>query len=284
MLQLTQATGGQITGVISIVELDSSGRVKADTSSITAGTLAGDQLTLTMHPGIFGTNISGTRTGNTIRLQNVDQEGHVLSSTFTRGSASGFSTCANQLQQKSAIIELNSNLTSQIQQFRQTEHDAEMWIQNAQLHASRIPAAEDHYNQIQNAMQKLIEREKNTPDPIDRSQLSIDVNQKSIDGDLFDIDVNQAWGWPVEEQLKTIAQQLASCSATCDQGGAERPGTEPNTKDEWESGCRNIRAEQANFQSIARKVIEQRSELKTYQVRAKSLREATFKQAEKLAQ
>ncbi len=284
MIQLTQSTGGQITGVVSVVELDSSGSVKADTSSITGGTLDGTQLTLTLHPGIFGTNISGTRVGNTIRLQSVDREGHVSSSAFTRSSASGFSTCANQLQQKSAIIKLNSSLTSQIQQFRQTAQDAEVWIQNAQLHASRIPAAEDHYNQIQNAMQKLIERERSTPDPVDRSLISVDVNQKNIDGNLLDIDVDQAWGWPLEAQLKTITQQLESCALTCDQGGAERPGTEPTTKDKWQSECQSIRTEQVNFQSIAQKVMEQRSELKTYQAKAKSLRETTVTQAERLSQ
>jgi hypothetical protein len=284
MLQLTQATGGQITGVVSVVELDSSGGVKADTSSITGGTLDGAQLTLTLHPGMFGTNISGTRTVNTIRLQSVDREGRVSSSVFTRGSVSGFSTCTDQLRQKSAIIEMNSNLSSQIRQFSQTAHDAEAWIQNAQLHASRIPTAEGHYNQIQDKMQKLVERERSIPDRVDRSQLSNDVNQTSIDGDLFDIDVNQTWEWPIEGQLKTITQQFANCAAICTQRAAERPGIEPSTRDKWEGGCRNILAEQSNFQSIAQKVMEQRSELKTYQAKAKSLRETTVKQANGLAQ
>jgi hypothetical protein len=284
MLQLTQAGTGQITGVISIVELDSSGRVKTATSSITAGTLDGEQLTLTLHPGIFGTNISGTKTGNTIRLQSVDQDGHVSFSTFIRSSASGFSTCTNQLQQKSAIIELNSNLNSQIEQFRQTEHDAEVWIQGAQLHASRIPTVKDHYNQIQNAMLKLIEREKSTPDPVDRAQLSIDVNQKSIDGDLLDIDVHQTWSWPIEAQLKTITQQLLNSTVVCDHGEAERPGVEPTTKAKWESECQNVRTAQANFQSISQKIMEQRSDLKTYQDKEKSLRESTVQQAQNLAQ
>ena len=284
MLQLTQANGGQITGVVSVVEIGILGNVKADTSSITGGTLDGAQLTLTLHPGMFGTNISGTRVGNTIRLQSVDRDGRISSSIFTRGSISGFGTCADQLQQKSAIIKMNSNLSLQTRQFSQTAKDTEAWLQNAQLHASRIPTAEDNYNQIQDEMQKLVERERSTSDRGDRFQISLDVNQKRIDGDLFDIDVNQTWEWPIEDRLKTIAQQLENCVTTCNQRDAEKPGTEPTIKDQWESGCRNILAEQSNFQSIAQKVMEQRSELKTYQVNAKSLRETTVKQAEKLAQ
>jgi hypothetical protein len=283
MLQLTQATGGQITGVVSVVELDSSGSVKADTSSITGGTLDGAQLTLTLHPGMFGTNISGTRVGNTIRLQSVDRDGRISSSIFTRSSVSGFGTCADQLQQKSTIIKMNSNLSSQIRQFSQTVHDAEAWIQNAQLHASRIPTADGHYSQIQEEMQKLVERERSTLDRGDRFQISLDVNQKRIDGDLFDIDVNQTWEWPIESQLKTITQQLAGCATTCNLRDAEKPGTEPTIKDQWESGCRNVLAVHANFQSIAQKVMEQRSELKAYQAKAKTLREATVTQAESLA-
>ncbi len=284
MLQLTRATGGQITGVVSVVALDSSGQVKSDTSSITGGTLDGEQLTLTLHPGIFGTNISGTMAGNTIRLQSVDGHGRVSSSTFTRGSVSDFSTCAGQLQQKSAIIELNANLASQVRKFSQTAHEAEAWIQNAQLHVGRIPTAEGHYKQIQDEMQQLVERERRTSGSVDRSQISVDVNQKSIDGDLFDIDVNQAWEWPIEDQLKPINQQLAGCVTTCSLKGAEMPGTNPTIKDQWELSCRAILAEQSNFQAVAQKIIEQRSELKAYQAKAKSLRESTVKQAEKLAQ
>jgi hypothetical protein len=269
MLQLTQATGGQITGVVSVVELDSSGSVKADTSSIMGGTLDGAQLTLTLHPGMFGTNISGTRVGNTIRLQSVDRDGRISSSLFTRGSVSGFGTCTDRLQQKSAIIKMNSNLSSQIRQFSQTVHDAEAWIQNAQLHASRIPTADGHYSQIQDEMQKLVERERSTLDRGDRFQISLDVNQ--------------TWEWPIESQLKTITQQLADCATTCNLRDAEKPGTEPTIKDQWESGCRNVLAVQANFQSIAQKVMEQRSELKAYQAKAKTLREATVTQAESLA-
>jgi hypothetical protein len=284
MLQLTQATGGQITGVVSVVEIGILGNVKADTSSITGGTLDGAQLTLTLHPGMFGTNISGTRVGNTIRLQSVDRDGNISSSIFTRSSVSEFGTCADRLQQKSAIIKMNSDISLQIQKFSQTAKDTEEWIQNAQLHASRIPTAEDHYNQIQDEMQKLVERERSTSDRVDRSQLSVDVNQKSIDGDQFDIEVNQTWEWPIEGQLKTITKLLADCATTCNQRDAENAGTEPTIKDQWESGCRNMQIEQSNFQSIAQKVMEQRSELKAYQANAKSLRETTVKQAEKLAQ
>lgn len=283
MLQLTQATGGQITGVVSVVEIGILGNVKADTSSITGGTLDGAQLTLTLHPGMFGTNISGTRVGNTIRLQSVDRDGSISSTIFTRGSVSEFGTCADRLQQKSAIIKMNSNLSSQIRQFSQTAHDAEAWIQNAQLHASRIPTAEGHYTQIQDEMQKLVDRERNTLDRGDRFQISLDVNQKRIDGDLFDIDVNQTWEWPIESQLKTISKQLSDCTTTCNLKDVEKPGTEPTIKDQWESGCRNILLEQSNFQSIAQKVMEQRSELKADQAKAKTLREATVTQAESLA-
>jgi hypothetical protein len=123
-----------------------------------------------------------------------------------------------------------------------------------------------------------------TSSSVDRSQISVDVSQKSIDGDQFDIEVNQTWEWPIEGQLKTITQQLADCATACSLRGAEMPGTNPTIKDQWESGCRNILAEQSNFQAVAQKIIEQRSELKTYQAKAKSLREATVAQAEKLAQ
>jgi hypothetical protein len=84
MLQLTQANDGRITGVFTGLELKN-GELEPETMSITGGTLDGEQLTLTLNPGVLGGNISGTFKGGTIRLQSMASNGAVMSSTLERG-------------------------------------------------------------------------------------------------------------------------------------------------------------------------------------------------------
>ena len=254
-----QATGGQITGVLSIVQLPTgSGKVKGDTSSITGGTLDGSQLTLTLHPGIFGTNISGTREGNTIRLQDVDRSGKVSTSVLIRGSVDGFSRCSNQLQQTAATIALNAELEDQTQHFIRTVHDAEAWLLNAQLHESRIPLTEAHYREIQEEMQKLVEKERRTRDQYDRSSLSFDVRGKGYDGHGFDTDVNSLWDWDILGHVDGLTKRLTKDAELCQ---LKNSGADPSTRERWETACRDASAERSKFDSVSKEILEQRSRL-----------------------
>ena len=58
MLQLTETENGQITGVVASVELKADGRLNSGQASITGGAADADQVTLTVHSFLFGTNVS----------------------------------------------------------------------------------------------------------------------------------------------------------------------------------------------------------------------------------
>ena len=82
MLQLTETNNGQISSVVSWLELEKSGEVKRGQKAV-SGSADGNQITFKIGSGlesfIFGTTVAGTVTGNTIKLQNVDAHGSVAS-------------------------------------------------------------------------------------------------------------------------------------------------------------------------------------------------------------
>ncbi len=258
MLQLTQASD-KITGTLSTAEI-SGDTVKGKTTPITGGALDGAQLTLTFNSGWMSTNLSGIRDGDTVTLQRVGDEGDVLTSTYKRGSVAEFTGCADQLQQ-------NAKLAAQV---KKAGHDAEEWMRNAKLHAERLPNVRANYVRIQARMQELVEREKKTSNRQYRAEIFKDVVEKLKDGEELDADVYKVWDEGIKGQLSPVAVQLVSVrAAICNQG---------------EDKCRLYEAAWSKLSSVSNPIMQQMTELKTYQAHAKTLREATFAEAERLAQ
>jgi hypothetical protein len=77
MLQLTETNNGQLSGVLSHVELRQDGSVSSEQTPVD-GTVDSHQLTIkfpTILSFITGKSLSGTINGNTIHLQTVDSSG-----------------------------------------------------------------------------------------------------------------------------------------------------------------------------------------------------------------
>jgi hypothetical protein len=88
MLQLTETDNGQLSGVLSHVELKPDGGVSSKQTPV-SGTSDAGQLTLkfpTILSFISGKSLAGTISGNTIHLQIVDPGGNVFSEEFSRST------------------------------------------------------------------------------------------------------------------------------------------------------------------------------------------------------
>jgi hypothetical protein len=99
MLQLTQTDNGQITGVVSIVEINSEGKIDSRQRSVN-GALDNGQIMLSFSSGLNTTALAGTVNGNSIALQHVDPQGGVDSLVFARASAAQFKTYADEMKAK----------------------------------------------------------------------------------------------------------------------------------------------------------------------------------------
>jgi hypothetical protein len=109
-MQLTQGEHGAISGVIDETELRDDGRLHSERTTIASGTVDGDQLTLTLHSNLFGSNIGGTVGWNTIKLQFVGRNGTAESVEYRTSSASTFKKYTEQLKDKADGVVLSANL------------------------------------------------------------------------------------------------------------------------------------------------------------------------------
>src|SRR5580765_4409486 len=97
MLQLTQTSNGQVSGVFTSVELKEQGEIKAEQTTVSGSVDAG-QVTLTFGSFIFANTLAGTFNGNSIRLQITDSKGNVTSPVLVRGTADEFKRYADSLK------------------------------------------------------------------------------------------------------------------------------------------------------------------------------------------
>ena len=98
MLQITQTSTGQITGVLSRVMVDEKYKVSNTRSPITAGQIDKDQLTLV----VGDTYIGGTVDGDTITFQTVAPNGF-SKNTFKKSTGEEFLKCSIRLH-NSALL------------------------------------------------------------------------------------------------------------------------------------------------------------------------------------
>jgi len=275
MLRLTQTGNGQVTGVLSSIQLEPKGDITSHQTPVTGVTDA-DQLTLG--------NMAGTIRGNTIQLQWVDSKGNVATSVFVRGTPDDFKGYADQLKSKGRGIVLSAQLTEGAQHFRQTVQSAEEWIGNAELHADRIPRAKAAYEEIENQMRSLVAQERSAPHgSVARTQISITVGQADITGGQFDIQVNQTWDFEIEEPGTGLYRNFANWDGNC--GGADQMrsrGASPQSIEAWQGGCRQALAEREKFIPTYKRIMEQRVQLKLFQSAAEARRKALVDEANRI--
>jgi len=285
MLQLTQTSDGQISGVLSHVELKSDGSVSSEQSPVN-GTADAGQLTLKF-PGVLsfisGKSLAGTTSGNAIHLQIVDSNGNVSSETFEQSSASQFKVYADEMKSRGQSIAYNAKLLNLAREYRETAANAENWIANAQAHAQKIPNAKADYDRIESQMHSLVERERQTLDSVSRSQLSVAVTQADIAGEQVDIQVQQVWDFGIGDSGVKLEKEFTGWDGNCgtDQQLRKRGATDQAIS-AWDHACKQVAAERAKFEPIYKQMLEQRAELKSFQATAQVHRKALVDQANKM--
>ena len=286
MLQLTETNNGQISGVLSWVELKSDGQVTSEQAPVT-GVVDADQVTLNIRAGLLsflgGNSVAGTVTGSTIQLQTVDSKGTVASHAFARGTVAEFTTYADQLKSKGEGIALSRKLMDGAQQFRQTVADAEQWVANAELHAQRIPGVKTRYQEIERKMQSLIATERATHNSVTRSQISVTVNQGDITGEQVDIHLDQVWDINIGEPGTRLRNEFAKWDGKCGESAElKKHGASAQSAEAWESACKQALGEREKFDPIFKRIMEQRAELKSFQVAAQARRKAIVGEANRI--
>jgi hypothetical protein len=281
MLQLTQTDNGQISGVLSSVEVQPEGNVKSDQRPVT-GSIDSDQLTLNIGSFLLRTNLAGTVSGNMIRLQMTDSKGNITSAVFVRGTAGEFKRCADDLKAEGERIVLSKKLVKGAQEFRETMLKAENWISNAELHVQRIPRVKDAYEKIEHRMQLLVDRERVTLDAVTRSQISVEVGQGDITGDQTDIQVGQIWDITIGYEGSDLHKTFASWDGNCQVSDFQRRGATAESIAAWQSGCEGALKERRKFEATLKRVTDERAGLKSFQVAAQSHRKALLEQATRI--
>lgn len=293
MLQLTQTANGQITGVYDYAALDSGGEVSSNQIPITNGVLDGNQLTLTVNGGILGFfpdslghNIAGILEGNTIRLQIVGSGGDIATMVATRSSPGEFETYTDQLKVKGEGISFNAKLLKDSQELRLTTQNAEQWTSNAEVDAQKISSLEKRYQEIEDKMHSLVVREHSTTNSVERSQISVAVNQMDFSGISLDNTVNYLWDVQIENSgaglYKSFANWRGNCGDPDDLRARYDHGASAQTVETWESACKQALAERESFVPTYKQIMERRAQLKSFQATAEGHRQALLNEASRV--
>jgi hypothetical protein len=166
---------------------------------------------------------------------------------------------------------------------RQAIRSAEQWISNAELHAQKIPRVKDYYRQLEDKMRSLVARERRTQDSVDRSQISVMVDQGDVAGTQSDLQVNQTWDLSIGDSGQNLSRIFASAPSNCGASGElQKRGATRQAEEAWESACRTVLAERLKFEPIYKRVMEQRADLKSFQAKAQSNRQALVDEASRI--
>jgi gas vesicle protein len=282
MLQLTQTDNGQLTGVWNSVSVGNDGKISSEQTSVT-GAVDGGQITLSARSAfsfLSGGTVSGTVQGNTIVLNTTDRKGNVLSEQFVRSSAKEFKGYTDKLHLSTQSIQVNNRLLKSASQCQQNVKAAEQWIQNAELHAGRIENVKRKYDEIENRMSALVNKERATRDALQKGQISLDVGQGNLAGGQVDLDVNQVWDYPIEATGTELYKRFSDWNGDCGTSEELRNrGASSESIAQWDRACKAALAEKAKFIPIYKRIMQQRQELKSFQSAAQSRRQVLVEEA-----
>lgn len=285
MLQLTQTPDGQISGVLSHVELKSNGRISSEQSALD-GTADAGQLTLNF-PSILSfissKSLAGTISGDTIRLQIVDSNGNVASEVFGLSSPSQFKEYADEMKSKGQAIAYNTKLLKLVQQYRETVANAEHWIANAEAHAQRIPNGKADYEKIESQMKALLDREHHEVDVNTRTQISLQVEQGDLAGERLDMQVEQIWDVEIGNTGVKIEKDFTDWDGNCGTDEELRKqGANEQAISAWDRACKEVVTERTKFDPIYERMSDQRASLRSFQTTAQAHRRALVNEANRI--
>jgi hypothetical protein len=285
MLQLTETNNGQISGVVSWLELRKNGDVKSGHKAI-SGSVDGDQLVVKIESGLesflFGTTVAGTVSGNTIKLQHLDGQGAMASDVFTRSSVATFEAQSNELKKKGTFIVNSNKLMNGTRELRDVVSRSEAWIANAQQHAQRLPNVKARYEQIETEMRSMVATERRTGDGVQRAQISVAVSQGDIAGGQVDIEVNQIWDLAIASEGASLSRYFGSWDGSCAEPPDLHQRASAKSIESWELGCKQAAAERNKLMTEFKRIMQQRAELKSLQAESEAHRKALVDEADRL--
>jgi hypothetical protein len=285
MLQLTQTSGGQISGVLSSATLKQDGSISSEQTPVN-GTADANQLTLNTRSiltFISGISLAGTISGNTIRLQLMDSKGNVSSEAFIRSSPDRFKAYADELKSRGQAMQYNGKLVGLTQQYRQTVNDAEHWITNEELHSTRIPNVKVDYDRIETAMRSLLQRERQTLDANTRVQIALQIQQGDLAGERLDMELDQIWNIGIGDPGAGLQNTFTRWDGNCwTDHELQKWGATPGAIAAWDGACQKVATERTKFEPIYKRVVGQRADLKSLVATARDHRKALVNEANRI--
>ena len=142
---------GQLSGVLSLVELNQDGNVSSEQTPVNS-TADSDQLTLKF-PAILSfisvRSLSGTINESTIHLRSWTPKGNVSSEEFVRSTPAQFKAYADEMKSKGQRIVYNTKLLNLAQQYRETVTNADNLDSKCRGTRRKSPDAKAGYEKIE---------------------------------------------------------------------------------------------------------------------------------------
>jgi hypothetical protein len=147
----------------------------------------------------------------------------------------------------------------------------------------RFPGIKEGYQQIEDGMRALVSKERSTPNPNMRTQISVTVIERNVTGIEADVRVNEVWNQLLDAGA-SLNSAFARFSPSC--GVSEQElrshGALQAAVEAWRMACRNILAEKAKFDPVFGLVTEKMVELKVLQRDAQRRRRTLMDEARSL--
>jgi len=282
MLQLTEAENGNVTGVLTEVSLTSDGKLATQSASITVGTIDNNQITLTLNPALFGTNLSGIRQGQTITLQRIGDHGDIEKEDFALASMDKFGNLTDGLRAKGLIITKTNELTEFTLKMQRTIAIAEDWISKSNIHLQRIGSARDRYEKISDFMSQHVAKERDTLFSARRAQVAVDVSQADVIANQMDIAVDGLWDNDILPTGNQFQAELERENQLCGEDASKHSGIPSAVTDSWSHQCLLVKDELAKFSVAHQNVLRQRLDLGDFEKSERTKRSALVREANQL--
>jgi len=224
-LQLVGTEDGSLTGSLQTASIRSNNELSSSNVPL-AGVIDGNALTLSTPAPMFGTSttFSGERSSNQIVLTVTTQEG-VVTFPFRRANAAEFARLSDELRQRqqATAVEITEQRTAaQIEANDQAMRSSILNL-SAELErlaaryaerAPRMEAATSQFAALTEQAREAARRRDREPDGIRRDELSIYIDQVSIDTNGIGIELEGA-EHDFNAQRAAMQRELAQTSPWC---------------------------------------------------------------------
>jgi hypothetical protein len=119
-----------------------------------------------------------------------------------------------------------------------------------------------------------------TLDYVARAQISVQVTQDDVAGDQTDIELEQIWDLTIRDEGANLQKAFTRWDGNCGASDElQRRGATAQSIGAWESACKQTLTERAKFESIFKRIMDQRAMLKSFEITAQAHRKALVEQA-----